>query len=108
MTFPTLYSSQPPIPDGLYGPSKAAASWLTIRINAEDDWLNSFAINPGLVNTQLGETGVACLSGVWPVMASRLIGLDESCDGMMKVLASTSKEKHGGKLVRYTGETVEW
>jgi hypothetical protein len=37
-----------------------------------------------------------------------MIGVEESCDGMMNVLATTTKAKHGGKLVLYTGDAIPW
>jgi hypothetical protein len=34
--------------------------------------------------------------------------VQESCDGMMKVLAKASKKEYGGKLAVYTGEFHGW
>lgn len=60
------------------------------------------------MHTDLGDA-VAENLGVTGEMRERLmIGLDESCDGMMRVLRGTSKERHGGKLVIYTGEVGEF
>ncbi|KAI0835407.1 NAD(P)-binding protein [Hypoxylon sp. FL0890] len=52
-----LLGDQPPVPNAAYGPSKAAVNWLTIPINAEDDWLNAFVLCPGWVSTELGDAG---------------------------------------------------
>ncbi|KAJ0336736.1 hypothetical protein COL922a_007575 [Colletotrichum nupharicola] len=92
--------NQPPITNGAYGPSKAAANWFGIRINAEEDWLNAFVLAPGWVQTDLGNAGARYFG-----LKEASIGVDESCDGMMEVLAKTTKEKHGGKMVLYNGET---
>ncbi|KAI8255738.1 putative beta-1,3-N-acetylgalactosaminyltransferase 2 [Colletotrichum sp. SAR 10_98] len=92
--------NQPPITNGAYGPSKAAANWFGIRINAEEDWLNAFILSPGWVQTDLGNAGARYFG-----LKEASIGVDESCDGMMEVLANTTKEKHGGKMVFYNGET---
>ncbi|KAI4866160.1 hypothetical protein F4820DRAFT_417748 [Hypoxylon rubiginosum] len=97
-----LLANQPPITNAAYGPSKAAANWLTIRINAEDDWLNAFVLGPGWVQTDLGNAGARGLG----FGDKAELTVDESCDGMMRVLAATSKEKHGGKMLLYTGEAL--
>ena len=62
----------------------------------------------GLVNTELGEAVAAGVGVSRDIMASMVITVDESCDGMIKVLATTSKDRHGGKMVLYTGETAAW
>jgi hypothetical protein len=42
----------------------------------------------------------------WETWSPHLITVDQSCDGMMKVMDTTTKEKHGGKLVNYN-DTIE-
>ncbi|EXF82182.1 aflatoxin biosynthesis ketoreductase nor-1 [Colletotrichum fioriniae PJ7] len=95
--------NQPPIPNAVYGPSKAAVNWLTIRMNAEEDWLNAWVLIPGWVQTDLGNAGARGLG-----LEKAHIGVDESCDGMMRVLAAASKEKYGGKMVAYDGDFPGW
>ncbi|KAK1675790.1 hypothetical protein BDP55DRAFT_693870 [Colletotrichum godetiae] len=95
--------NQPPIPNAVYGPSKAAVNWLTIRMNAEEDWLNAWVLIPGWVQTDLGNAGARGLG-----LEKAYIGVDESCDGMMKVLAAATKEKYGGKMVAYNGNFPGW
>ncbi|XXH02710.1 hypothetical protein Hte_009095 [Hypoxylon texense] len=99
-----LLANQPPITNAAYGPSKAAANWFTIRINAEDDWLNAFVLGPGWVQTDLGNAGAKGLG----FGDKAELTVEESCDGMMKVLAATSKKEHGGKMLLYTGKVWEW
>ncbi|KAI1212634.1 NAD(P)-binding protein [Annulohypoxylon truncatum] len=93
---------QPPITNAAYGPSKAALHWFVVRINAEDEWLNAFALNPGWVQTELGNVGARGLG-----LEKAPVDLVESLDGMMKMLAITSKEKDGGKMVSYDGEVSD-
>ncbi|KAK7917541.1 hypothetical protein PG985_011149 [Apiospora marii] len=95
--------SQPPIPNAAYGPTKAVVNWYTIRINTEDDWLNAFVLDPGWVQTDLGDRGARSLG-----LEKAFITVKESCDGMMDVLVKTSKEKHGGKMVGWNGEICPW
>ncbi|KAF7950195.1 hypothetical protein EAE96_007486 [Botrytis aclada] len=99
---------QPPIRNAAYGTSKAAVNWLTVRINAEDDWLNAFVMVPGWVATELGYEGAKGLGLDDDFIKQNFISSDVSCDGMMKVYADSSKEKHGGKMVIYDGSIGEW
>lgn len=78
-------------------------NWLTIRIHSEDEWLNAFVLGPGWVQTDLGNEGARGLG-----FEKATLGVDESCDGMMLVLTSSNKEKHGGKMVSYEGEILGW
>lgn len=96
-------SNQLPIPNGAYGPSKAALNWFGVRINAEEDWLNAWVMSPGWVQTDLGNAGARAFG-----VGEAPVGIEESCDGMMNVFGTSSKEKHGGKLVLYTGEISGW
>ncbi|OTB02913.1 hypothetical protein M426DRAFT_24343 [Hypoxylon sp. CI-4A] len=98
-----LLRGQPNITNAAYGPSKAAVNWLTIRINAEDEWLNAFVLNPGWVSTDLGDAGAKGLG-----FDKAPLGVDGSCDGMMEMLGAASKEKYGGKLVSYDGRVEDW
>jgi len=101
-------NTQPAMPNAAYGPSKSASAWFSIRINEEEDWLHSFSLGPGWVHTDLGNDGAVGLSVPKEMQDKLMIGVDESCDGMMKTLAETTKAKHGGKLLLYTGDTLPW
>ncbi|KAK3369752.1 hypothetical protein B0T24DRAFT_533011 [Lasiosphaeria ovina] len=97
-----------PFPNAAYGPSKLASAWYTLKIHLEDDWLHSFSLCPGWVHTDLGDAGAKAFGVDEVTQAKFMIGLEESCDGMLKVLSTTTKAEHGGKLVLYNGETVAW
>jgi len=101
-------NSQPPLPNACYGPSNSASAWFSIRINAEDSWLHSFSLGPGWVHTELGDGGAKTFGIDKATQDKLMISVDESCDGMMKVLAETTKAKHGGQLVLYNNETMAW
>ncbi|KAL9108975.1 MAG: hypothetical protein Q9227_006371 [Pyrenula ochraceoflavens] len=101
-------SSPFPFPNAAYGPSKGAAAWYTLKIDMEESWLNSMALGPGWVHTELGDAGAKGLSVDEATQAKYMIGIEESCDGMMKVLAETTKERHGGKMVNWNGEHQPW
>ena len=93
-----------PIPNAAYAPTKTAINWYTILINAEDKWLDCFSIDPGHVSTDLGD-GAAQAVGIGEKAP---LSIEDSCEGMIKVLAKASKTKYGGKLVIYTGEISEF
>ena len=60
------------------------------------------------MHTDLGDAGAKSF-GVDEAMRARfMISSDELCDGMMKVLANTTRADHGGKLVMYSGRIIPW
>lgn len=74
-------------------------NWYTVRINSEDDWLNAFVLNPGWVQTDMGDRGARNLG-----LEKAYITVKESCDGMMSILGESTKEKHGGKMIAWNGD----
>jgi NAD(P)-dependent dehydrogenase (short-subunit alcohol dehydrogenase family) len=93
-----------PIPNAAYAPTKTALNWYTRRIDAEDDWLNCFTIDPGHVSTDLGDAAAQMVLKVDHAPTS----VQESCDAMMNILAKASKKEYGGKLAVFTGGFHEW
>lgn len=86
-----------------YGASKSMLFWYGIRINAEEEWLNTFVIDPGWVQTDMGNKAAKN----WGLKEATL-RVDETVDSIVKLLRTTTKEKHGGKAVLYNGEVQEW
>lgn len=78
-------------------------NWYGVRINAEDEWLNTFVLDPGFVQTDLGNTAAQSFG-----MEEAPTTVDESVDGLLQVLTTATKEKYGGKVVLYTGEVQVW
>jgi norsolorinic acid ketoreductase len=58
---------------------------------------------PGLVVTDIGNAG-ADRYGIHHLLES----VDSSCDGMIKIIGETSREKHSGKPVRTDGTVLVW
>lgn len=90
-------------------------NWLTVRIHDEDNWLITVAVHPGLVDTDLGSTGIHWLnheSGLEFIrgfnLEKSMISVDMSCDGIVKVVSEAVREKQGGRLVSYNGEIIDW
>ncbi|KAK0758277.1 hypothetical protein N5P37_009579 [Trichoderma harzianum] len=94
---------QPPVPNAAYGPSKVLVNWYGVRINAEDEWLNAFVLEPGFVQTDMGNNAAQIL-GIGEAPTS----VEESVGGLFKVITTATKETHGGKVVLYTGEILSF
>ncbi|KAI0555671.1 putative NADPH-dependent 1-acyl dihydroxyacetone phosphate reductase [Xylaria curta] len=94
--------NQPNVPSSAYGATKVMLYWYAVRINAEEEWLNTFAIDPGFVQTDMGNDAARR----WGLGEATLT-VDQSIDGVFQVLRTATKEKYGGKAVLYTGEVVE-
>ncbi|KAM6483896.1 NAD(P)-binding protein [Trichoderma sp. SZMC 28011] len=94
---------QPPVPNAAYGPSKVLVNWYGVRINAEDEWLNAFVLEPGFVQTDMGNNA-AQIFGIGEAPTS----VEESVGGLFKVITTATKETHGGKVVLYTGEILSF
>ncbi|KAK4124228.1 NAD(P)-binding protein [Parathielavia appendiculata] len=103
-TRPLLQQQQPPVPSASYGPSKAMLNWYGVRINAEDEWLISFILDPGCVQTDMGNRAAQA----WGMGEEAPVELDDSADGMFKVLTAAIKGTVDGKLILYSGEIREW
>ncbi|KAI9147045.1 Norsolorinic acid ketoreductase nor1 [Paramyrothecium foliicola] len=93
----------PDVANGLYGASKSTINWYGVRLHREDEWLNTFLLDPGWVQTDMGNTAAQG----WGV-AIAPVTIEESCDGAVRVITEATKEKYGGKMVLYTGEILPW
>ncbi|KAK8089593.1 hypothetical protein PG997_004554 [Apiospora hydei] len=60
------------------------------------------------VLNELGDFGADAFNGDAETRGKLMIGVEESCDGICKVVGETAKEKRGGKLLLYFGETTPW
>ncbi|KAI6084149.1 hypothetical protein F4821DRAFT_243347 [Hypoxylon rubiginosum] len=78
-------------------------NWYGVRLNGEDEWLDAFVLDPGWVQTDMGNTAAQR----WGI-ESAPDTVDKSCDGMTQVLKTATKEKYGGKVVLYDGEVQAW
>ncbi|GLI74289.1 hypothetical protein PoHVEF18_002526 [Penicillium ochrochloron] len=93
----------PPVPSALYGASKSILPWYGVRINAEDEWLNTFVLDPGWVQTEMGNSAAKG----WGIESAPHT-IEKCTDGMVRVITEGPKEQYGGKVVLYTGDIQEW
>ncbi|KAK3392883.1 hypothetical protein B0H63DRAFT_456765 [Podospora didyma] len=94
---------QPPVPNAVYGASYSMVNWYGVRINAEDEWLISIVLDPGWVQTDMGNAAAQGFG-----LEEAPVTLDDSCNGMFRVINAATKEKDGGRVVLHTGEVAAW
>ncbi|KAK8129788.1 Glucose/ribitol dehydrogenase [Apiospora kogelbergensis] len=92
-----------PMKNAAYAPTKVVGHWLTKAMHTEEPWLTAFPIDPGWVQTDLGNHGAAAFG-----YAQAAIPVEESVKGVLKVVDAATRETHGGKLWSYTGDAVPW
>ncbi len=91
------------MPNAQYGASKALVQWYGVRINAEDEWLNAFVLDPGFVQTEIGNRAAQIFG-----MDAPPITVEDSVNGVFQVLTTATKEKFGGKVVLFNGEVQSY
>ncbi|XDG01523.1 hypothetical protein ABKA04_001138 [Annulohypoxylon sp. FPYF3050] len=99
---------QPVVPNTAYATSKVAAHWVTKRINQEEDWITAFVIHPGWVDTDMGQAVKLGLGLAGKNVKLPIITVDESCNGMVRLIDVATRESHGGKFWGYDGTRESW
>ncbi|EAQ90267.1 hypothetical protein CHGG_02202 [Chaetomium globosum CBS 148.51] len=92
-----------PMRNAAYGPTKLVQHWLTKAIHTEEPWLIAFPIDPGWVQTDIGDRGAHAFG-----IEKAAITVDESVNGIIKVIDAATQETHSGRLWAYTGNEVPW
>lgn len=96
------------VPNAEYGTSKIALNYLTRKMSLENEDLVVFPLDPGFVQTDMGLAGAKAFGMNEQQIADMLITTKESVDGMVNVIEGATREKNGGKFMRYNGEETEW
>ncbi|KAI1379957.1 NAD(P)-binding protein [Hypoxylon crocopeplum] len=99
--------NQPPVPNAAYAPTKTAVHWLTKRMNEEEDWLLAFVVHPGWVQTDMGNYSAGILGGAYGVEEAP-VTIDDSCNGVVRLIDSATKPSYGGKMWDYEGTQQAW
>lgn len=86
-----------------YGVTKAALNYTIRRIHVEHDWLTATSLQPGWVQTDMGQFAAKCLG-----MESAPMTLEDSVAGCVKVIDAASKEKYNGEFVDSELNPVLW
>jgi len=90
-------------PNAAYGTSKAALNYITRKIHFENANNIAFPLDPGWVQTDMGNDGAKSLG-----LDSAEIPIEKSVQGMVKVIAGATKEKTSGQFMEYTGKVLQW
>jgi norsolorinic acid ketoreductase len=88
-----------------YGISKAAVNYAVGRIHREEKDLTVLALQPGWVQTAMGEKAASFVG----MDASEVpVKLDDSVAGLLNVIDAATKETHSGKFWDQTGTQMPW
>ena len=93
-----------PIPDTVYGSSKAALNFITRSIHKEhnEEGFIVFPLHPGMVDTDMGQSA-APVFGMTNLPMSPL----ESAEAVFRVVDTATKEQ-SGKFLSYDGTELPW
>lgn len=92
-----------PLRNAAYAPTKLVQHWYTKAISVEDEWLNAFPIDPGWVQTDIGNRGAVDFGTDKPTLT-----VEQSAGGVVKIVEAATRETHSGKLFKYNGEEEPW
>jgi len=92
-----------PYPLTAYGVSKAALNFFMRKIHFEHEDLIAFALDPGFVQTDMGNTGARSVG-----MEKAVTPIDDCIAGMVKLIDESTREKTGGKFPIWEGGEFPW
>ncbi|KAL4957459.1 hypothetical protein BDW69DRAFT_156141 [Aspergillus filifer] len=88
---------------GPYGMSKAAGNFMVRKIHAENEYLVTLAIDPGLVQTDLGDRAAQNYG-----LEKAPVTLEDCVNGAVAQIAKAEKSTTSGSFVNTSGEKVDW
>ncbi|KAI0970354.1 Nor-1 [Xylaria arbuscula] len=83
---------------GSYGASKAAVNYVVRRAHVENEWLQAFLLEPGVIQTDMGNEGAQYFG--WPEAP---IKVSDSVEGLLKQIDGSTREATSGKFFDYLG-----
>nr|POE79479.1 norsolorinic acid ketoreductase [Quercus suber] len=92
-----------PMQNAAYAPTKVVGHWLTKAISIEEPWLSAFPVDPGWVQTDLGNRGAAAFN-----FEKAAVSIEDSTAGIVKVIDASTPETHSGKMWVWTGSQSAW
>ncbi|KUJ14229.1 NAD(P)-binding protein [Mollisia scopiformis] len=92
-----------PFPMTAYGVSKAALNYFVRKIHFENEELISFALDPGFVQTDMGNTGAQLVG-----MKEATTPIDDCVAGMLKIIDESTREKTSGRFPIWEGGEFPW
>ncbi|KAF2229356.1 aflatoxin biosynthesis ketoreductase nor-1 [Viridothelium virens] len=97
------YMDEFAFPQLSYCVSKTALNWLVRQMERETEWLCAYPLHPGWVETDMGHGGAKVTGAERPPTT-----LDESIEGMVKVIANTKRGKKLSPFLDWQGNEVAW
>lgn len=94
-----------PLPVIAYGMSKSAVNWAASRIHREEDRIVIVAMQPGWVQTNMGNSA-ATQAGMSPDDVP--VKLEDSVKGLIGVFDKADKATHSGKFYDQNDAPVPW
>lgn len=92
-----------PMQVAAYGASKAALNYVTRKIHYENEWLIAFPINPGWVQTDMGNAG-AKANG----MEEAPVKVEDSASGILNTVDGATREATGGSFADFADTKWAW
>ncbi|KAI0150150.1 NAD(P)-binding protein [Xylariaceae sp. FL1272] len=86
-----------------YAAAKASLNWITRAIHFSNEWLVAVVLNPGLVQTGIGNW----IAKEWGLEKATYT-IEESVGGMMKVIEEATRENASGRFLRLNGVELPW
>ncbi|KAK7973830.1 hypothetical protein PG989_015678 [Apiospora arundinis] len=77
-----------------YSISKAALNWITLSAHCGNNWLTAFAVNPGLVDSDMGNRTAAFLG-----LERAPLTMAYSANKIMKLIEGASRKYESGKFL---------
>ncbi|PYH87705.1 NAD(P)-binding protein [Aspergillus ellipticus CBS 707.79] len=92
-----------PMRNSAYAPTKLVQHWYTKAISSEDPWLTAFPVDPGWVQTAIGDRGAESFG-----VEKSPLTVDVSAAGLVRLIDASTHETHSGKLFKYDGSEEPW
>ncbi|OCT54861.1 Norsolorinic acid ketoreductase [Cladophialophora carrionii] len=92
-----------PVENTAYGASKAAVNFVSRRIHYENPYLTAFALNPGWLQTELGNHAARGVG-----MAAAPVSIQDGVNGMIEQIDRATREGSSGKFLSIDGEEIPW
>ncbi|KIV80699.1 hypothetical protein PV11_08183 [Exophiala sideris] len=92
-----------PVPNAVYGTSKAALNYVTKKIHQENEDIIAFPVHPGWAQTDNGNHAAR----LWG-LEKAAITVEESVAGLVNVIDGSTWEATSGKFMQYDGTTMAW
>ncbi|KAI0467182.1 Nor-1 [Xylaria cf. heliscus] len=88
---------------GSYGASKAAVNYIVRRAHVENDWLQAFLLEPGVIQTDMGNMGSQFFG-----RPEAPVKVSDSVAGLLKQIDGSSREATSGKFFNYQGVEMDY